>query len=300
MKKSSSYLLCFIAISLFSTYEIVGKLVGHHIPAVSMTAIRFLIGGILLLPMALREKKEGFIFTGKVARKILLVGVLNVSISMVLLQLSVFYGKAVLAAIIFSANPVFVGIFSLIFEKEKLSKLNIIGLATGLLGLVMIAIAEKSLFAGSGNMVLGVIFGVSSGMVFGAYTVLSKIYVNEIGTFKLNSYAFISGALILLLVSSILGIDMKFNLTQGNLLSLAYLGIIITGIGYFIYFEGLKNIATSKGAMFFYLKPVIAGILAFFILDETLTIGQIFGFLIVFLGVNLERIYVFLQNKVGN
>jgi len=300
MSKKSSYIYAFLGVALFSTYEIVGKMVGHHIPTVSMTGIRFLIGGFLLLPMALLEKGNKFSFTPTNIRKILTVGILNVAISMVLLQLSVFYGKAVLAAIIFSANPVFVGIFSIFFEREKLSKLNILGLLIGLIGLCIIALAEKNLFSGSSNMLLGIVFGIASGIVFGIYTVLSKIYVNEIGTFKLNSYAFISGALILFSVSGILGLDMSFELTKGNLFSLAYLGIIITGIGYFLYFEGLKNISTSQGAMFFYLKPVIAGTLAFIFLKETLTIYQIMGFGIVLIGVNLERIYLGMQNKVGN
>ncbi len=299
MKKSTSYLLCFLAISLFSTYEIVGKMFGHHIPAVSMTGIRFLIGGTLLLPMALMEKRIKVRFTKKIVGKILLVGILNVSISMVLLQLSVFYSKAVLAAIIFSANPVFVGIFSIFFEKEKLTRMNVLGLGIGLMGLVIIAFGERYLFTGSNNMMLGIIFGIFSGIVFAIYTVLSKMYVREIGTFKLNSYAFISGALILFAVGFIFDLEMGFAVTGSNLLSLAYLGIVITGIGYFMYFEGLKDITTAKGAMFFYLKPVIAGILAFFILDETLTLFQVLGFIVVLIGVNLERILNSLQNKVG-
>ncbi len=298
MKKGNAYLLCFVAIALFSSYEIVGKLFGPHIPAVSMTAIRFFVGGLLLLPMAIFEKKK-VKFTTATLLKIAIVGILNVSISMVLLQLSVFYGKAVLAAIIFSANPVFVGIFSIIFEKEKLSVVNITGLGIGLLGLVVIALSEENLFSASGSLMLGVIFGILSGIVFGLYTVLSKMYVKEIGTFKLNSYAFLFGSILLFVVGLLLDLNLYFDLTTSNILSLAYLGIIITGIGYFLYFEGLKTIATSKGAMFFYLKPVIAGILAYFILKETLTIYQVLGFLIVILGVNLERITNSLKNKFG-
>lgn len=295
-----SYIYLFLGITTFSTYEIVGKMIGSGIPAVSLTALRFLIGGLLLLPFALKEKSNSFSFNQKTVSKILIVGVLNVTISMVLLQLAVFYSKAILAAIIFSANPVFVGIFSIFFEKEKLSKLNIIGLLIGLVGLILIPFSEKNLFDGSNNMLLGVILAISSSLVFGIYTVLSKIYVNEIGCFKLNSYAFISGSMVLFLASRLLGLDMTFELNVSNLSLLLYLSIVVTGIGYFWYFEGLKNISTTQGAMFFYLKPAISGILAFIFLGETLTIFQVMGFLIVLLGVNLERIYTLRQNKVGN
>jgi drug/metabolite transporter (DMT)-like permease len=297
---NKSLLYCLIAIALFSTYEIVGKMLGPHVPAVSMTAIRFFIGGLLLLPFALKEKKMKVPYGGKTLSKIIIVGILNVSISMVLLQLSVFYSKAVLAAIIFSVNPVFVGIFSLFFEKEKISKFNIFGLSIGLLGLVVISIAEKNLFTGSTNMLLGILFGILSAIVFGAYTVLSKIYVNEIGSFKLTSFSFISGSVILFIVSKLLGLEMSFDFNISNLVALGYLSVIITGIGYYLYFDGLKTISTAKGAMFFYLKPVIAGVLAFFFLKETLTIFQVLGFLIVLVGVNLERILKSLQNKVVN
>ena len=293
MKNRNSYLLCFLAIVLFSTYEIVGKSFGHQIPAVSMTAIRFLIGGLLLLPLGLKEKKVSSIPGHFIVGKVTLVGILNVSISMVLLQLSVAYGKAVLAAIIFSVNPVFVGIFSMFFEKEKISKINILGLSVGLIGLAIIALAERGLFADSSNMLLGIIFGIMSAFFFGIYTVLSKIFVNEIGTYKLNSFAFITGSIVLFFISFILKIDISFELNTMNLLSLAYLGVIITGIGYMVYFTGLKSISTASGAMFFYLKPVIAGMLAYFILGETLNSLQIFGFIVVLFGVNIESIFAF-------
>jgi len=35
-------------------------------------------------------------------------------------------------------------------------------------------------------------------------------------------------------------------------------------------------------------------------LDETLTLFQVLGFIVVLIGVNLERIFNSLQNKVGN
>ena len=290
MYKPKSYLLCFVAVALFSTYEIVGKIFGNHIPPVTITAIRFFIGGLLLLPFALKEPKLYKNFNYSIAGKILLVGILNVAISMVFLQLSVFYGKAVLAAIIFSANPVFVGLFSILLEKERLSKVNILGLTIGLLGLVLIIISEESLFRDSGNMLLGIMFGILSGVVFALYTVLSKKYVKEIGSFKLNSFAFLSGSFILLIIAIFFNIDIAFEINRSNTLSLLYLGIIVTGIGYYLYFEGLKNLSTSKGAMIFYMKPVIAGILAYIFLGETLTFMQILGFAIVILGINTENL----------
>ena len=64
---------------------------------------------------------------------------------------------------------------------------------------------------------------------------------------------------------------------------MAHLGLVITGLAYLLYFEGMKKISAAKAAAYFFMKPVLASLLAFFILKETLSLGQIFGIILVVL-----------------
>ena len=78
-----------------------------------ITCLRFLIGGILLIPFALRSmKKKGAAFTRADAGFFALTGFLCVAFSMVLYQMAVTYTKASVVAIIFSCNPIFVTVLA--------------------------------------------------------------------------------------------------------------------------------------------------------------------------------------------
>ena len=59
MRKSFLYIL--IAVAAFTTLEPVSKLIANDVHPISMTCIRFLIGGVILLPFAIYQKKKNSI-----------------------------------------------------------------------------------------------------------------------------------------------------------------------------------------------------------------------------------------------
>lgn len=285
-----SYLYCFITIVFFSTLEVVGKIIGGTISPIGVTAFRFFVGGIVLLPFAIRALRRHPVKLSLLDMlKIALAGSLNVAVAMLLLQFSIFYGKASLSAIVISGNPIFVALFGWMILQERLNKLQTIGAFVGLIGLSCVIIAEPSLLAGSRNLMLGAGLAVAAALSFGLYTVLSKKYVLTYGIFVFNSFSFISGASILLLIAAIFRFPLVHSLSITNVAAVLYLGIFVTGLAYYLFFEGLKNIPTALGSMFFYLKPFIASILAVIFLHEHIFPLQIVGVFIVIAGMNLNR-----------
>ena len=119
--KLTSHLYCLLTICLWSTIELAGKLIGEGINPFAITAWRFLIGGLVLAPFAIRQYKRGKTPI-KVSSILQLggLGILNVVCSMLLLQLAIYYGKASLAALIISMNPLFVSLFAALIIKEKM------------------------------------------------------------------------------------------------------------------------------------------------------------------------------------
>jgi drug/metabolite transporter (DMT)-like permease len=47
--------------------------------------------------------------------------------------------------------------------------------------------------------------------------------------------------------------------------------VAAVGIGYLLYFEGLRRVTASHGTALFYLKPVLATVFAYLILGEPLS-----------------------------
>ncbi len=292
------YLLILFTIILFSTLEVTGKLIGANISPFAITLYRFLIGGIFMLPFALKQQKEEKRnLSGREVFKLSVPGFINVSISMLFLQLAVHYGEANISAILISSNSVFVAIFSFLILKERLSIYKIIGLLIGLVGITIIILNHHSSSQTAINAPLGVLFACIASVSFGFYTVISKKYIKEYGNVLTNAISFLGGSLLLAIISLIVGFDISMEMSSKNILFISYLGIFVSGIAYLTYFAGLKRVATVVGSSFFFLKPAIASLLAYFIFKETLTTWQIVGIIIVILGVNLEVIRDILNKK---
>jgi drug/metabolite transporter (DMT)-like permease len=161
----------------------------------------------------------------------------------------------------------------------------------GLIGLSCVILAEPSLLAGSRNLMLGAGLAVAAALSFGLYTVLSKKYVLTYGIFVFNSFSFFAGAMVLLSIAGIFRFPLIHSLSVTNVAAVLYLGIFVTGFAYYLFFEGLKNIPTALGSMFFYLKPFIASVLAVIFLHEHIFLLQIAGVFIVIGGMNLNRMF---------
>ncbi len=293
-----SYVFLFITIFFFSTLEVTGKFISGGISPFAITIYRFLLGGLLILPFAISEIKKNktkFRFTDFM--KLSYPGIVNVTISMMLLQLAIYYGKASLTAIIVSSNPIFVAIFARIILKEKMNISRIFGIVAGLIGVVLIISAESDVQTISRNPNLGIIFACLASIIFAFYTVISKKYVKKYGNLTTNTIAFFMGSIVLAIISVIFGMKLTFEPSLKNLLAIGYLGIFVSGIAYILFFEGLKKVPTAVGSMFFFLKPVIASILAYLIFRERINGIQIFGILVIIAGINIENIKNFIKKK---
>ncbi|MDD4310150.1 MAG: DMT family transporter, partial [Candidatus Cloacimonetes bacterium] len=265
-----SHLFCLIAIVIWSSLEITGKLVGTGIDPFTLTAWRFVIGGLALLPIALKQNGAN---KQKISLSSILyigsLGILNVCVSMLLLQLSIFFGKASVTAVIVSMNPLVVSVFALLLIKEKLSKPQIFSLGLGAIGLLFIVFFERDFSdAAFLNLPLGILYAIGASISFGLWTVLTKASVQKNGNTITNAISFLFGGIVLLIFNIVVGKPAIFTFTPLNLLFMAYLGLIITGLSYLLYFEGMKKITASKASVYFFLKPALASFLAYTILKE--------------------------------
>lgn len=278
--------------------ELVGKKIGGEVSPYAVTAWRFLIGGLVLLPFAIRQYSVNkIVLNSSSILSIGFLGVLNVCASMLLLQLSIFYGKASLTAILVSINPLFVNVFAMILLKERMSISQVIGLIIGLTGILLIISAEADYSSTAyKNLHLGVVFAVLTAITFALYTVLAKKNVMTYGNMVTNSFSFLIGSTILFIISLTKGIDLLFIPSFKNIAGVMYLGIVVTGIAYLLYFEGMRVLTAGRASIYFFLKPVIASLLAYLFLAEKLTLLQMAGIGFVIISLARERLFAIIKN----
>ncbi|OGD46209.1 hypothetical protein A3K70_02030 [Candidatus Bathyarchaeota archaeon RBG_16_48_13] len=282
----NSYLFLLNTIIFFSTYEVVNRAIAQEIDLIQVNFLRFLIGGLFLLPFAVLSMRGRRPDVRSVLAAVP-VGVLNVCISMTFLQLSIIYSGAAIAAVVFSCNPIFVATFSQVILGEKMSRNKTAGLVFGIAG-VTVTFLDGLL---SGNIIsMGVLFAILSAIIFGLYTVLGKRVSEPLGSTMMNSVSFISGSLILM---PILYLTNKpiFNFSQSALVPLIYLSICVTGIAYLTYFAALREMPANVGSSVFFVKPIAASLLAVVFLGEMVTPFLLLGGLLVLAGIYLTLFF---------
>lgn len=277
--KAFGYFCIIATIFFFSTYEVVNKSIFDRVDPLFVNFLRFFIGGLLILPFAIGEKKKrGIKLAGRDIFNLALVGALNVALSMGLLQMGIFYGNASLSALLFSCNPLFVMLFAYPILGEGFDNRKIFGLILSLVGIVIVFWPGISGGASdSGIPLKGFILPTMAAVVYGLYTVLGKKYASNLGSIIMNAYSFILGSLILFPFIVFSKGTSALHIDPSIIPQLIYISVFVSGLAYILYFTGLSLVGATLGSMVFFIKPVLAGILAAVFLGEQISINHILG-----------------------
>lgn len=283
------YIGVIMAAFLFGTMEIALKIAGSSIDSFQLTAVRFFIGGLLLLPFAIKEMRDNdirldinqFLYLG-------LVGIICIPVSMLIFQIGVLKSNAATASVLISMNTLFTLIFAKIIDNEKISRNKIIAIFVGIIGALFMI---KPWDMQEGNTVLGVVLVLIGAAAFGLYTVMGKKATDQVGIFVQTSFSFIEGSIVLAVINLIIGKPIIAGINMDNILSVLYVSVFVTGLGYLFYFIAIKYSNAVTGSVTFFIKPAIAPILAVLILHESIYWNSIVGIILVLIAsfVNLRE-----------
>lgn len=254
MKKSLIYIA--ITAILFATLEPISKLIANDVNPFAITAIRFFIGSFLLLPGSIQAlKKAERKLTGKDMATLAVLGVLCVCVSMPLLQFAVKLApSATVIAVVFSSNSVFTMLFAALLLKEKITGRKVIAIVLCLIGLII-----STDFSG-GSSVLPVVLAILSAMTFSVYAVFTKRTLPGCPSIVKSFFNFLYGGIVLAIALPVMGVNPMEGVTLSNAWVLVYLGLAVTGLGYWAYFKAIDTAGVLAGSFAFFLKPVLSPI----------------------------------------
>lgn len=281
MKKSIAFIL--VAAFLFGTMEVALKLAGAAIDPTQLTFLRFFIGGLCLFPFAVHDlKKRQCKLTKGDWLYLFLQGFLCICVSMLLFQIGVMRTNANLAAIIISTNPVFTMIFAKFIVQEKFTVVKFFVLLLNIVGLAVVANPLKLLRGHAATD--GILITLAAAVTFGLYTALGKKRIAKIGGLPQCSFSFLLGSLVLLIALAVKGGPVLSGIQPNNILLLLYLGVLVTGVGYYCYIKAIEVSGPSTASITFFIKPVFAPIIAFLVLKEPITLNIILGVIFILSG----------------
>lgn len=238
---------------VFATLEPVSKLIADQVNPFAITFLRCIIGALVMTPFALiKIKKKKIKLEVKDVLMSCFLGVLLICVALVVLQIGVKKADSpALIAIIFSSNSVITIILAVIFGKEKMTKSRVIAVLLCIVGVLVCSDFSK------GTNLLSIICALASAFSMSVYTVLTKKYVKKHGGMIHTLLSFWGGSIVLFLCLLVAGVDVMPAFTVQNISVLVFLGVVVTGIGYWAYNIAIEKGGATMASLAYFIKPIL-------------------------------------------
>ena len=290
-KKTSllPFLSLLAGIVAFSTVEICGKKIvatGADIDPFLMVFVRFLITGIVLtvfgLPAFLARNKLQFADWAN----FFVNGLIGIAASLVLFHAGVLmFDKASSAAVVFSANALFAVFLARFINNEKLSWNKVLAVLIGVAGIACFVCESGAPSKGAFKALLVM---ASSALWFAVSVCFTKRVVARYGATLFMGMSSIFGALLILPVA-FTRVAPAYAIEQIGIAfwPMCYMVLVGTTLAYALYYYGLAGSSTFAASMAFFLKPVLACLLARWYLGNRMNLWTLSGTAIILVAVAL-------------
>jgi probable blue pigment (indigoidine) exporter len=249
-----------------------------------LAALRFLIAGVLALPLLRGYRLP----RGKMLLAAIGLGLLGFSFAFLLQLEGIRLAGASLAALSIALEPLATAIVARLWLKEVLPRLAPLGFLLAVIGTWLLAGAPRP---GHDANLAGILLLAASAASFGFYNVFSKPVTESVGELPLT----VIGALAAGIAFSpylLFGPPLR-SMLVGDVLWAVYLALVPTLLGYFLWFYAVQRAQVGFAAFFLYVQPVLGSILSWIWLGESLTALEVGGGLLVlvavYLGVRPDR-----------
>ncbi len=281
MKKNTAYAADVLTTSLApaiwgTTYFVTTELLPHGYP-LHVAMLRALPAGVLLL-LFVRNLPNGIWWP-----RSLILGALNFSFFSAMLFVSAYRLPGGVAATVGAVQPLIVIGLSRLFLATPVRPLAIAAGFLGIVGVALLVLAPGAAMDG-----IGVAAGLAGAVSMAFGTVLTRKWRPPVSNLTFTAWQLTAGGILLLPVAYFFEPALPTP-TAANILGMAYLGLIGAALTYFLWFRGLARIEPSAAASLGFLSPVVATLLGWLALGQSLTPAQIAGFVAVLFSIWLSQ-----------
>lgn len=242
---------------------------------VNLALLRWLVASALflvLLPLIGRPKTK---FEKKDIPRLLVVAFANVAGYHISLNYAETTISAGLSGLLISFGPVFVVVLSVLLLNEEASRKVLLALVFAVLGAFVLSLGSINLgdlssLSGPGEVVLSAFF-------YALFGVLGKPLVHKYGAAPTTIIAGLLGTTMMLPLLSESFVSQIASLSLNGWVSVLYLSVLSTTLGYLLFYTLVSRGAVSKLTIQLYLAPVVSVIGGAVLLNESVTVLMVIG-----------------------
>ena len=258
----------------------------NDVPSIMIATYRLTLSSIILILIA---KSKGIRISSYNKRHILLgtLGGFFLSLHFFFWISSLKFTSVASSVVLVATNPIFVGLFSYLFFKEKQPAEVIIGIILSFSGSIILAVGDYSfqgLTAQNPSFLLGDILAFLGAIMASGYLMVGSKLREEMDILPYISMVYTFSACFLLITSLALGISF-IGYKQSSYFYMILLAIVPQLIGHTAFNWALRHLKASMVAIAILGEPIGASILAYFIFGETIQMFQSVGIILIFLAI---------------
>lgn len=198
-------------------------------------------------------------------------------------------GSPTLSAMIIATIPIFSIGAGILFFKEKVNVVNIIGILFSLVGIVMVAMAKGEL---GDNFIWGIVLLLIAVIAEVGHASVTKSLSSNYSSQIIVMYQFLIGSVYLFplfLWKGLDGFSAVTHFTPEVWYPIICLAILCSSLAFSLWVSTIKNLGVAKSSIFSALIPVAAAIIAWILGHEILNSRQWIGIAVSTFGVILSQ-----------
>ena len=287
--------ICLIVAALIWGTAFVAQTTGmEHIGPLTFTNLRFLIGGFIVLPLAVKEIPNFKRSLNKKLIIIILLTGLSLLMGTYLQQYALQYTKIGNAAFLTILYVPFVPIISRFILKKRIHWSIWVSVSICLVGSYYLTVGNsfEAQFADFLVVVCAIFFALHCILIDEYFEIVNAPFTLATSQFLL-CFLYSLPFVFIFEEPSLKGIYME-------LFELLYVGVMSSGIAYTLQIFGQRYVKPSTAAITFSLEGVFGSLAAWIILSQMLTTTQIFGCFLILLGVLTAQLIPLINKEAAS
>ncbi len=268
--QGSARLKVLVATATFGTIGIFVKNI--PLPSAELAAYRAVIATVFLFVLIFLQKRTAAFSQARGKLPLLFLSGLAIGVNWILLFEAFRYTSVAIATLSYYFAPTVVVIASALLFREKPGLRQTLCFFGSTAGLVLVI----NVSGGSPAGFTGVLYGLGAALLYATVVLLNKA-TGEIDALIRSCIQFASASVVLLPYVFLTAGFHFTALTETVLLSVALVGVVHTGLMFYLYFSGLSLLLGQQAAILSYVDPLVAVLLSMLWLKEPISGLQLVG-----------------------
>jgi drug/metabolite transporter (DMT)-like permease len=288
-------IICGFFVALFYAYNFTAakQVTPDHIGPFGLTWYRVVVTCVIFWIISLfAGPKEKIRF--KELPPIALAAFCGVGFNMITFMWGLSLTSPISASVLMVSTPIIVLVLSAVFLKERLFKTRIIGILIGFSGAALLIFLSTDAGAEATHPTLGNLLIFVNAVSYAFYILLAKRLTEKYHVFTLMKWLYFFGVLFITPFGIAQGLAFDFSMASTTtLLHIGYVILFATFGTYMLNIIAIRTLKPSVVAVFVYLQPLLATLIAVGLGKDVITWQKAVAGLLIFTGVFLTG----LKNK---